>query len=545
MQAMPSETMEEGLDLREYLALLWQWAWLIALAALVAGVAAYFFSSYMTPYYQASTTMLVNQAPATQTTDYSSVMTSERLTSTYSKMISTEPVLTEVTQRLGLSLSIDDLRNMITVKAVTDTQLIQVSVESTDPSAAAAIANVVVMVFSDYVQNIQSDRFAQSKTSLENQLADLEKQIAQYSNQAAAATSSSEKERLDAKVDQYRQIYTNLLQSYEEVRLSEAQTISSVVQVEPATIPTTPVRPKIFQNTLLAALVGLMLAAGVVLAREALDDTLKTPEEVTRQLGLPVLGVINHHKMPEGGLITEVQPRSPTAEAFRTLRTNISYASVDRSLSTLMVTSAEPGEGKTTVVSNLAVVLAQNGHSVTLMDCDLRHPTVHRRFGLTNRQGISRLFFQPTEPLNGTCQSTHVDRLSVLTTGQLPPNPAELLGSQRMQGILNMIREKSDVILIDTPPTLAVTDASVLAPVVDGVIVVVRPGKTHASAACQTVEQLRRVNARLLGVVLNNLDLRGSHYGYRYHYYRDYSAYQNYYGSKGKKTEKVVKEPQA
>jgi non-specific protein-tyrosine kinase len=541
MQETPYETMEESVDFREYLALLWHWTWLITLVGLIVGAAAFFFSSRMTPYYQASTTILVNQAPATKTTDYSSLMASESLTSTYSEMIKTGPVLNETAELLGLSMPIADLRKMITVSPVSDTQLIQVAVESTDPGAAAAIANALVQVFGEQVQDIQSDRFSQSKTSLETQLTDLEKQIAQYSNAASIATSSSEKERLDEKVDQYREIYTSLLQSYEEVRLSEAETISSVVQVEPAVIPTEPVRPKVLQNTILAALVGLLLAAGIILAREALDDSLKTPEDVTRQLALPVLGVINHHATPDSSLITESQPRSPTAEAFRTLRTNVSYASVDRPLSTLMVTSAEPGEGKTTVISNLAVVMAQNGRNITLVDCDLRHPSVHKNFSLPNRQGITRLFFQSSDHLNNTFQATRIEKLTVLSTGQLPPNPAELLGSQRMQRIIGMIRERSDVVLIDTPPTLAVTDASVLAQAVDGVIFVIRPGKTHTSAARQAVEQLRRVNANLLGVVMNNLDLRGSRYGYRYRYYRDYSAYQNYYGRE-KKSEKAARE---
>lgn len=545
MQATPTETFEEGLDLREYLALLWHWAWLIALVALLCGGVAYFVSIRMTPYYQAVTTVLVNEAPGTKTMDNSSVALSERLTSTYSEMIVKEPVLAEVIERLGLSITSEALQTMVRVSPVKDTQLIRVSVESTDPGAAAAIANALVQVFGEQIKEIQTNRFAQSKGSLETQLVDIEKQIALYSAAASNTSSELEKERLDSKVAQYREIYSNLLLSYEQVRLSEAQTISSVVQIEPAMIPKLPVRPDIFKNTLQAALVGLVLAAGVLIAREILDDTLKTPDDITRHLGLPVLGVINHYTTSEGVLITESQPRSPTAEAFRTLRTNVNYASVDRPVNTLMVTSAEPGDGKTSIISNLAVVMAQNDNRVTLIDCDLRHPMIHRRFGLQNRQGISRLFYQPSEQLNGSCQRTQVDNLSILTTGHLPPNPAELLGSKRMQAILGMVLENADIVLIDTPPILAVTDASVLAPFVDGVLLVVRPGKTHISAVYQTVEQLRHVNARLLGVVLNNIDLRGSHYSHRYHYYRDYSAYQDYYGSKGKKSERASKEPAA
>jgi polysaccharide biosynthesis transport protein len=288
------------------------------------------------------------------------------------------------------------------------------------------------------------------------------------------------------------------------------------------------------QNTLLAAVLGFLLAAGILVAREALDDTIKTPEDITKRFKLPVLGVINHHAPEKDSPITMTDPRSPTAEAYRTLRTNVSYTGVDKPLRTLLVTSAEPGEGKTTTISNLGVVLAQNGVKVIATDCDLRHPRLHTYFGLSNRQGMSTLFAQPNDSLTGMLQPTKVDNLNVVTTGLLPPNPAELLGSQKMQRILAGMRQTADIVLLDTPPTLAVTDAAVLAPTVDGVLVVVRPGKTRASGLRQTLEQLRQVNARILGVVLNDVDLRRQPYAYRYHYYRNYAAYQTYYGSHGK-----------
>ena len=524
---------EDSIDLREYLALFWQWAWLIALVTLISAAGAFLISRQMTPVYQASTTALVNEAPATKSTDYSAVMASERLTRTYAEMINKEPVLNEVIGELGLQMGAADLKEMVSVSSLRDTQLIQVAVESTDPVAAAAIANSLMEVFSRQIQAIQTDRFAQSKSSLEGQLADLDKQITQYAADAARASTEAEKDRLESKVAQYREIYSNLLQSYEQVRLSEAQTISSVVQIELAPVPTEPIRPKTMQNTLLAAVVGLLLASGAIVAREALDDTLKTPEDVTKHLGLPVLGVISHHEMEEGRLIAEQHPRSPVAEAFRTLRTNVQYAAVDRPIRTLLVTSAEPGEGKTTISANLAVVLAQSGRSTALVDCDFRRPSVHQRFGMGNQLGLSQLFFQPNGHLNGSYQVSPVDNLGIITTGHLPPNPAELLGSQRMTVILDQVHEKADLVVLDTPPTLAVTDAAVLASAVDGVLLVIKPGQTRASAARQAVELLRRVNARLVGVVLNNLDLKRSGYGYRYryHYYRNYPSYRNYYSS--------------
>lgn len=533
------EQNEEGIDLRQYLSLFWHWAWLILLVALIAGAVSYFVSQRMTPYYQSSTTVLVNEAPATKVTDYSSVMMSEQLATTYSQMMSKDNVLTEVSTQLGLTIPLSTLKAMITVVPVTNTQLITVTVESTDPTLSANIANAVATVFASQIQDIQTQRFSQSETSLKTQLTDLETQINTYQTQANNASSQGEKDRLDAQAAQYREIYASLQQTYETVLLSEAQSVSSVVQVEPATANPSPVKPKVMQNTLLAAVLGYLLATGLIMAREALDDTLKTPEDITRKFKLPVLGVINHHRPEKDAPITISEPRSPTAEAYRALRTNLSYSGVDKPLRTLMVTSAEPGEGKTTTVSNLGVVMAQNGFSVIIADCDLRHPRIHTYFGLTNRQGMSTLFAQPNDLLTGTLQPTKVENLSVVTTGLLPPNPAELLGSQKMQRILASMRQTADILLIDTPPTLAVTDAAVLAPTLDGVLLVVRPGKTRASALRLTIEQLRQVNARLLGVVLNDVDLRHKSYAYHYHYYRNYSAYQGYYGhgakEKGKK----------
>ncbi len=535
---LPDENGAENVDLRKYLSLFWHWSWLIILVGLLAGASAYFFSQRMTPYYQSSTTVLVNAAPGTKATDYTSVMLSEQLTSTYAKMISTDPVLNKVVEDLGLTMPLEELKKSITVTPVSNTQLLQITVETTDPELSARIANAVVTVFADQIQQLQSQRFAQSESSLSAQMAEVEQQINDLEDQATHAATTEEKDRLDTKVAQYRTIYSNLLQTYEQVRLTEAQSVSSIDQVEYAIPDPEPVKPKVLQNTLLATLVGLMLVAGGVVAQEALDDSIKTPDDITRNFKLPVLGVIDHHKIEVKNPISLSEPRSPTAEAYRTLRTNVNYTSVDRPLHTLMVTSSESGEGKTTTVANLGVVLAQNGLRVIIADCDLRHPRVHAYFGMANRNGMTELLAQKTIKINGANKATRVKGLSVVSSGALPPNPAELLGSRKMQTVLKTISQHADIILIDTPPTLAVTDAAVLAPSMDGVLIIVRPGKTRIRALKQTLDQMNQVNARVLGVILNNVETRFSSYGYHYRYYRDYSAYQHYYGSKEKKARK-------
>lgn len=516
-------------DLQQYFALFGHWLWLILLISVFAGIISFVVSCNLTPYYESTTTVLVNQAPATQETDYSSVLMSKQLTSTYSQMMTTDTVLAEVINQLGMSLTTDSLKEMITITPKTDTALIEIKVETIDPFLSANIANTIVSVFSVQIQDIQTQRFSQSENTLQQQLTEIESQRNILEQQVAMTEDAAEKTRLDTKISQYNELYTTLLQSLKEVQLSEAQSVSSVVQVEAASADLTPVKPKTIQNTILAAVLGFLLITLVIFIREALDDTIKTPDEITKKFNLPILGVINRFDTQKGMLITVNEPRSPTAEAYRTLRTNVSYTSVDKPLKTLMITSTEAGEGKTTTISNLGVVLAQNGYKVTIADCDLRHPKVHKYFRVPNRAGISTLFAHPLELPNGAQQLTPVKNLSLLTTGQLPPNPAELLGSRKMQSILLSMCQKNDLVLVDVPPVLVVTDAAVLAPSIDGVILVVRNGKTRAVALRQAISQLKQVNATILGVVMNDVDMRGPLYSSHYKYYRNYSAYQNYY----------------
>lgn len=519
-----------SLDFRQYLSLFWHWAWLFIIVAVVAGSVSYYISSRMLPFYQSSTTMLVNEAPATQANDYTSVLMSKQLTSTYAQMMVKDPILSQVIKEVGIGNSINDLKDWISVGVIRDTQLIQVTVTTTDPQFSAKIANAIVKVFAEQIQAIQIGRFVQSKAALETQLAETDKQITLYTNMVENAASADEKERLDAKLTQYRSIYANLLLSYEQIRLAEAQSVSSVVQVETATPNENPVSPKTFLNTILAAIAGFLLSVIVIVAREALDDTIKTPRDIIHKFHLPVLGVINRHPINEKMPISLSEPRSPTAEAYRALRTNVNYTSIDHPLKKILITSAEPGEGKSTTISNLAVVMAQNGSRVIIADCDMRHPRLNAYFDLPNRIGMSTLFSHQ-EVVRSVCQPTSLAGLSVITTGPLPPNPSELMGSKTMQTILELMGQSTDIILIDTPPVLAVTDAAALAPSLDGVILVAQPGKTRMTAFRQTLEQLAQVNARILGVVLNNVVTRGKSYGYHYKEYRNYTAYQTYYGS--------------
>jgi len=276
--------------------------------------------------------------------------------------------------------------------------------------------------------------------------------------------------------------------------------------------------------------VGLMLAVGFVFLKEYLDDTLKTPEEIKDVLGLTTIGYIAQMKYDDESkeeLYVARQPRSPVSEAFRTLRTNLEFAGVDEPIRTILVTSPGPGEGKTTIATNLAAIIAQGGKHVVLVDADLRRPRIHRVLGIPNRVGLSDVFRGHLDLKSAIHSFDGSEGVSVITSGSLPPNPSELLGSAKMIQILDELKEQTDVVVIDCPPPL-VADAQVLAAKVDAVLLVVYPGHTHIDSAKATLEQLGRANAKVAGAVLNRIPRERGYYYSGYQYYRG-DRYQ-YYG---------------
>jgi len=525
------ETPESPDSIREALYLFWSWSWLILLAGFLAGTITFLVSIRTTPIYQTSTRLLVSDPPAMRSIDYSGIVNAQTMTRTYAEMLMERPVLQGVIDQLMLPTTPDDLKESISVEMVRDTQLLVVSVEGPNPTLTADIANTIAKVFTDRIRELQSQRYAATREGLAKQISDMEQQI-DTTNQEIAnnGITPEQKTQLEARLTEYRRLYSNLVTNYEQVRLSEAQTSTNVVVSEPASIPSIPISPNIPRNVLLATLACMILAAGTVFAIDILDDTIKNPEELRQKFGLSILALVASHETPNGKPISLAQPRSPVSESFRTLRTNTMFTGVDKPLSRILVTSATPQEGKTTTTTNLAVVLAQSERKVVLLDADLRRPQVHKRFGLRNHIGISDLFLliRPLESLpRGIIQLVESLKLAVVTSGKTPPNPAELMSSRKMMHFLDLLNTEYDLILIDTPPVLSVTDAAVLAPHVDGVILVAKPGFTRLRDFQQALEQLRKVDARVLGVVLNEVNPRSRKYGYYYNRY--YSKYSQYY----------------
>jgi non-specific protein-tyrosine kinase len=523
-------------ELRQYVTLLTRWAWLIALAIILGAAGGFGLSWATTPVYESSTKLLINQAPASSATpDYASVLTSERLARTYAELLRTRPVLEQVIADLKLTQTPAQLERRMAVEVVRDTQLIILTVEDTDPARAAAIANETVSVFMRLNRETQASRYAESTRSLADELAKVQTDIDQTQASLNALSGQTpavrdERSRLQTLLAQYRDSYSTILNSLESVRLAEARSTNSVNVVESAQATTIPVRPRTLLNILLGAVAGAILALAVVLLLEYLDDTVKTSEEAARLTGLPSLAAIARidGREPPDKLIVAIDSRSPTAESYRLLRVNAQLAAIDRPLRTLMVTSSTPLEGKSTMIANLAAAFAQAGKRVILVDTDLRRPTLHKIFRVSNARGITTALANRDQSVSTYLVPTSVANLSLLPSGPLPPNPADLLGSQRMAALIQELTSQADIVLFDSPPVLAVVDASILARATDATLLVVLAEKTRSNMLRRTREQLAQSGAKMVGVVLNKAtSARDTYYGsYTYYYGSDPVAHR-------------------
>jgi succinoglycan biosynthesis transport protein ExoP len=534
-------SVEMGMELRNYWFLLRKWSWLVILGALLAGGLAFLVSRNMTPVYQASTTLLVTPGSAQALDSYSSLIASERLAQTYAELLGSGPVLQETQRRLesltGESAIVGDPASEFSVSArpVRDTQLLQVTVSGTDPDLITTAANTLIQVFVEWQAEIQQSRYSDSKANLTNEMERLQASIQEIEGRIGALQAEGESAdqneliRLQDQLVQFRNSYSALLSSYSAIGLAEANSGATVTVISPAMRPSVPIQPRTTRNTLFAVAVGAMLGIGLAFLLEYLDDTVKSPDDL-QIAGLTVVGVVQRVN-PQGKngaphVFAMSQSRSLAVEAYRTLRTNLQFSSLDRPLRSLVVTSAVATEGKTTTASNLAVVMAQAGKRVVLVDADLRRPSAHKLFGLPNGTGLTIALVEDPSALNGILQGTDVENLRVLSAGPVPPNPQELLGSQRMEELLHKLEEVADIVILDTPPTLVVADANVLAARADGVLLVVNTGHTRRAAVQRAAEGLRQVGANLLGGVLNMVDTGAG----RSSYYYDSYYYSRYYG---------------
>lgn len=526
------------MEIKRYFSLVWRWAWLILLGAIVAGGAAFLISDNTTPVYRATSRYIIDEAPGSGSgNDYSQLLVEQRLAQTYVEIMTTNSILEETVEQLDLPFDASDLAQMVTVSAPPDSQILVVSVEDTSPQRAADIANTLGEVFITQNAERENLRYAEPITTWEQRIQEIGDNIetleVQISNLGVAETSEEQAQlsRLETQLNEAQLRYTDAFNNLNQLQRDQARESSNVVAIEEAQAPERPIRPRTTTNTLLATVAGAMLALGVIFLIEYLDDTVKTQEQILEDTGLSTLGAIAQIKVsePADALVAANTPRDPISEAYRVLRTNLSFSAVDDSLKSLLVTSSSPGEGKSTTTANLGVVMAQTGKRVIVVDADLRRPTQHKIFSVANNQGLTTAILDSSTPASAHLQDTNVKSLRVLSSGPLPPNPAELLNSHRMQQVIRELEQEADILLFDSPPVLSVTDAAVLAPQLSGSLLVVFVGKTRRDTFAQAVERLRKTGAPIFGSVLNRLNIsRGGYYYYQY-----YSTYE--YGNKKRK----------
>lgn len=368
-----------------------------------------------------------------------------------------------------------------------------------------------------------------------------------------------------AKVDE--KIFIMMKEKYQESRITEVGQLGDVRIIDPARPPAYPVKPRKKLNLILGVMLGLGLGIGFSFLIDAIDNSVRVMEDLSR-IGMPVLGAIPEIKSQDAlkrlkvlthvngtangngmleearqmaaRLITHFAPKSPISEAYRSFRTNLQYSRIDKPLRTILITSPGPGEGKSTTVANLAITIAQMGSRVLLVDADLRRPVLHSVFRLDRRVGLTNVLVGRVT-LEEAVKESEIENLSILPSGTLPPNPSELLGSSAMRKLVDEMKRQYDVILFDSPPVIAVTDAAVLCKSLDGVVLVVKSGQTDRSAAAYANTLLGNLHTNLLGGLLNGVNVEnmyGSYY-YYYHYYYYYYGKDDY--QKGKNRRKWLK----
>ncbi|KRE47563.1 chromosome partitioning protein [Arthrobacter sp. Soil736] len=455
------------MDLRDTIRILRRNWILIAAVSLVGLLLGGAFSMLTKPTYTAETQLFVaiQGSGSIQELQQGNNFGQARVQS-YVKTIGTPVVLQPAIDSLGLDVTADELAGQVKATTDVDTVLISIAVSDHSPVQAAAIAQAV------------ADSLIKAVDSLE------------------------------------------------KPKTGGASPVSLSI-IKPATAPLTPSAPNTRLNLLLGLIAGLGLGIGSALLRGTLDNRIRGEADLRRVTDAPLLGGVSFEpdamKKP---LLTQAPPQSPRAEAFRRLRTNLQFANVSGQARTVLVTSSLPGEGKTTTATNLAIALAQAGQAVCLIDADLRRPMVSDYLGLERNAGLTTALLGAAD-VNDLLQPWGEDNLFVLTSGQVPPNPSELLGSDEMKHLITRLEHAFDTVVVDAPPLLPVTDAAVLSQHVGGVVLVVGSQKLKRQDLEKSLEALELVEANLLGVVLNKLPIKGQDaYSYSYHSHDQQQASQ-------------------
>jgi polysaccharide biosynthesis transport protein len=520
------------LSVRYLLQLGRRWWWLLVLAPIVAGSVAFIQVSRQQDLYSASATVEIN--PPSVGADTLSFY-DPTIVATYRELITTTAVLDPLIERLALPITEQELRSRISTEPVENTRLMRIAVSDPDPGTAALLANEVAEEFAAFAEVRTRELTSPYRAALEKQIEETDANIGitqqliddiLASDDATAPETAGRVETLRQNLRDLQGTYRELVVSAQRMDIETAGAQTGVVVVQNAAPSSEPYSPDVQLYTLLAAFAGLCLAVGAIAIYEYLDNTTKLETPFTELVGAPLLATIpeipglgdaNHHQ-----LFLIDQPASSPSEAVRLLRTNVEFAAAGTEIATLAVTSSGPGEGKSTVVANLGAALAQAGFSVAVVDADLRRPTLHKIFAIRNESGLSNLLARPDMKWQAVARALPSLNLFLITSGPIPTNPADLLRSERLQSLLGHISSQVDIVLVDTPPALAASDALLVADATDAVLMVCRADYTRIDKLQQAVAALPD-SARVIGVLLNQHKRQGGE-DYDYYYVDDSSG---------------------
>ena len=407
----------------------------------------------------------------------------------------------------------------VSASEVGQTNVMAITATSKVPSQAALVANLYATAFVQYRQAVASRSLATAEAQLRSQISSLGRQLSSFHGNDTTSPQAS------ALLNQEAVLKEQLAQ----MQVSGAVYTGDVVLVTPAQIPVSPSSPRPVQDALVGLAAGLALGLGAAFLRDSLDDKLTSKEAAEHAGGTPVLAltpVVASWRRQKPLVVSVTEPTSPAAESYRSLRTSLQFARQEQQLRSVMVTSPGIGDGKTSTLANLGVVFAQTGERVVLVSSDLRRPRIGEFFGLDEQAGLTSILSGQRTLEEALLPVPGFDRLSLLPAGSVPPNPAELLNSTHAQDIFTRLRDQFDLVLIDSPPVLPVTDAAILSQYADATLMLAAAGQTRRADLHRAVEKLDQVGATILGIVLNKVTRHtGRNYGYSY----TYKAYQYSY----------------
>lgn len=558
--------------LLDYINPLRRWWWLLLASVLVATASTAIATFFEPTQYSSRATVMIGASIRDPNPNSGELYLAQQLVTTYVDLIQRASVRAPAMAALGM-----DWLPEYTARQVPGTQLMEINVIDTDPLRAQAVGQALIdqliALSPEGAQEQKRADFIEQEldalqASITETKAEIERRQSELANMFSARQIADAQNQIDALQSKLSSLQTNFT-----ALLSTTQkgAVNTITVIEPPAVGT-PVSNNLLYKLLTAAAIGFVLAAGGAHLIEFLDKSFKNSDEIQQRLGLATLGAVpeietdatknqrkrrrktKHGKSADSGASatqgvtrrlpaapapTEINPllvmlqdnQSPAAEAFRVLRTNIQFAAVAHPVRSLVVSSALPSEGKSLITANLAIAAAQAGNRVVVLDCDLHRPRQHHIFGLGNGLGVTTaLLGMEGVTLEQFMQPGPLPNLRVMTSGPLPPNAAEMLGSERMRALIKSIAEQADLIVIDSPPASVLADTAVLSRQADGVLLVLHAGRTDRDVVKRTVAALQQVQAHIVGVVLNRMPTRGhGYYYYHYYYYYNYDYSRKYY----------------